>query len=108
MKRTLFELTTGEGETRAHNVRSAEIDGAGDLVLDGFDTDPALGADWDAELRVASRHVARVRALLAAEFGPGGDVLDLLEKGFGGRLTCMTKFEEWLRAKGIPVSISSE
>jgi hypothetical protein len=112
-KRTLFELTTGEGATRAYNVRRVEIDAAGNLVLDGFDSDPQLesfigSSDWEGTLRVAAPNLARVCELLAAEFGPAGDVLDLLEKGFGGRLNCMTKFGEWLRAKGIPVSESSE
>lgn len=115
-ERRLFELETGEGPSRAHNVRDARVVATGDLVVSGYDSDPELeqfigSSEWEGERRVAAADVPRLREALAAEFGPApaGDhgLLELVVRGFGGRLAGMTQFGEWLDAHGIPSSYSS-
>jgi hypothetical protein len=115
--RRLFELRTGEGQTSAYNVRDAAVEAAGDLVVSGYDSDPDLDmfigrTEWEGECRVAAAVVPRLREALVAAFGEAPDteegLLDLLVKGFGGRLEGMTQLSEWLNAQGIPSSYRSD
>jgi hypothetical protein len=108
-KRILFE------DRKGSNYRDAEVEEKGDLVLNGHDLDSALesfvgGSEWEGELRVEAADVPRVLVALRAAFGPlptpaanrEEELLALIAEGFGGRITCMTRFGEWLEARGIP------
>jgi hypothetical protein len=58
---------------------------------------------------VEARDVPKLRERLQLAFGPlpegrrseMEELLDLIEKGFGGRLNCMTQFEQWCREQGV-------
>jgi len=115
----LFRLKTGEGDSRAFNTRDACVCANGDLLLSGYDSDPDLenfigSSDWEGELLVKEEHVARVHIALEREFGrpkstnPDKALLELIARGFGGKLNCMTRFAEWLTARRIPHSEHAE
>jgi hypothetical protein len=99
------------------NLRTVAVRPDGSVCLEGYDLDDALeqfiGRDeWEGELTVAATDVPLLRERLRLAFGPlpeasgssEGELLDLIEAGFGGRLAGMTQFGEWCREQGIPTS----
>ncbi|MSQ28385.1 MAG: hypothetical protein EXR51_09660 [Dehalococcoidia bacterium] len=96
------------------NTRTVSVRSDGAVVFEGYDSDKELeqfiGRDeWEGELTVAAGEVPKLRQLLELAFGPlseakrseAEELLDLIEKGFGGQLSCMTRFEQWCREQGI-------
>lgn len=96
------------------NTRTVSVRSDGAVVFEGYDADKELeqfiGRDeWEGELTVAVPDVPKLRRQLLLAFGPlpearrsgAEELLDLIEKGFGGELACMTRFERWCRDQGI-------
>ena len=98
------------------NTRTVSVRSDGAVVFEGYDLDKDLeqfiGRDeWEGELIVAARDVPLLRQRLHRAFGPlpegcrstAEELLDLIEKGFSGDLSCMTRFEQWCREQGIAI-----
>ena len=96
------------------NTRTVSVRPDGAVVFEGYDADKELeqfiGRDeWEGELTVEARDVPKLRERLQLAFGPlperrrseREELLDLIEKGFGGRLNRMTQFEQWCREQGV-------
>ncbi len=96
------------------NLRTVCLRGDGALVFEGHDLDKDLeqfvGRDeWEGETTVAASEIPKLREALRHAFGPlpkpptseAEELLDLIEKGFGGDIRCMTRFEEWCREQHI-------
>ncbi|MEK7214801.1 MAG: hypothetical protein AAB289_04310 [Chloroflexota bacterium] len=96
------------------NTRTVSVRSDGAVVFEGYDADKELeqfiGQDeWEGELTVHPRAIPKLRQRLQGAFGPlpearrseMEELLDLIEKGFGGDLSCMTRFEKWCREQGI-------
>lgn len=102
MRRILYEYR----KDGVLNLRDVEIEANGDLHAGGHDLDPALESfvgdtEWEGDVVVRAEHVPKVRAALRKEFGED-ELLDLIERKFGGTIHALTRFEEWLRQQGIP------
>ena len=94
------------------NVRTAHIHSDGAVEVEGYDLDKDLekfvGKDeWEGAAIVKSPLVEKLREELRKSFGPvtaknpDAELLDLIEKGFGGRLSALTEYEKWLDNLGI-------
>jgi hypothetical protein len=87
------------------NERTVELEESGDLAVEGWDLDRDLekfvgSREWEGGSRVKKSDVPRVHELLKKELGEG-ELLDLIEKKFGGTISALTNFDAWLEEHKI-------
>lgn len=107
MKRIVYEFRQ-EGVT---NRREACFEPGGDREVIEHDLDAMPehfvgGDEWKGVLSIKARDVLRLVEELRRELG-NLELLDLLERKFGGTIQACTKFRAWLDQEAIPYTHGS-